>query len=84
MTHERSDRIQLDASEARCEPQTACAMKTRCARYQAVIAQGSPLTDFSTGTLGGTAMCFGYVDLTRSAPKPPMQRPVRPPVRGIG
>ncbi len=58
-------------------------MKNRCARFQASIPQGAPLTDYSTGSAGGTAICDGYVAVGNFGPKAPMRAPVKPAVKGI-
>lgn len=60
--HERSDRILLPVTEARCEPSEPCLMRGRCARYGAVILRGAPLGDYSVEESGGTALCRGYAD----------------------
>jgi hypothetical protein len=62
MTIDRTARVKLDASEPRCHPlANPRAMGALCARRVAPIVQGSPLTDFSLGTNGGTDKCLGYI-----------------------
>lgn len=49
-------------------------MRGRCARYQAKVPQGTPLGDYSTEFMGGTALCPGYVSAAalhkQANPKP--------------
>lgn len=83
MTHERTDRIRLPISEARCEPEKTCSMLSRCARYLAAISRGAPLADYSIQDAGGTALCAGFADAGqfRNAPSAPAQR-VHPSIGG--
>jgi len=89
LTHDRSERVPLPASESRCEPQRPCVVRARCARYQAALLQGGRLEDFTTGDnlrdqIGGTAQCPGYVD-TASLRKAHAPAPSpKPPMRGLG
>jgi len=82
---DRTDRIKLDPLQSRCSaaPGT-CTMRSKCARSQASIPQGTPLEDFTAGSFGGgTATCIGLIllaDVHADAPKP---RPTKPAVRGI-
>lgn len=88
MTHIRSDRINLPASESRCTPGGPCVMRSRCARYQAEIPKGTPLEDFTTGDnqrqqYGGTAQCPGYLNLADLHADAPPPRKAKPAVKGL-
>lgn len=82
---DRTDRIKLDPKESRCSaaPGT-CTMRSKCARAQASIPQGTPLEDFTAGSFGGgTAACIGLIllaDLHADAPKP---RATKPAIKGL-
>lgn len=77
--HDRSETVPLAASEARCEPQQTCTMRSRCARYSASIPKGAPLGDYSVEYLGGTALCNGFVDLkSLTKESKPAKREVKP------
>lgn len=62
--HDRTDRVPLAAGEPRCEPSTLRQACWRCARYSAVIPQGTPLGDYSRELMGGTVLCPGFVSLS--------------------
>lgn len=80
---DRSDRIRLDPKQSRCSA-AVCTMRSKCARAQASIPQGTPVEDFTAGQPGGgTAGCVGLIllaDVHADAPKP---RPTKPAIRGI-
>lgn len=77
----RSDRIYLAADKERCEPLAKrCVMQSKCARAAAVIAQGSPLMDYTIDPsgAGGTALCAGYINSSQAMAQPAPVRAVRP------
>lgn len=84
----RSDRIRLPANEPRCEPSRPCTMRSRCARFQASIPAGTPLTDYTQGSAfadanGGTAACVGFVNLANVHADTPPPRQPKPAVKGL-
>lgn len=80
---DRSDRIRLDPKQSRCSA-AVCTMRSKCARAQASIPQGTPLEDFTAGSPGGgSAGCVGLIllaDLHADAPRP---RTVKPAIKGM-
>lgn len=85
---ERSDRVLLPADQSRCAPSRPCSMRNRCARVQAAIPQGTALEDFTTGTadresIGGTALCPGFINVAAVHALTPQARSVKPAVRGL-
>lgn len=80
MNDHRSDRIQLPASEARCEPSGYCVARGTCARYKAALVRGAPLGDFSREACGGTVLCPGYFAISRLAEPKAIKPRVHPPM----
>lgn len=62
---DRSDRIWLPLSTARCSPK-ACNVRMRCATGMASIPPGAPLQDYSLEPAGGTALCPGFLTLEKA------------------
>ena len=88
MTHDRSDRIRLNAAEPRCAPGRTCTMRSRCARVQATIPKGTPLEDFTAGDPerqmnGGTALCPGFLAVADLHADAPLPRKPKPAVKGL-
>mgnify|MGYP000148997558 CR=1 FL=1 len=85
---DRSDRVRLPATTSRCEPQRPCKMRSRCARVQAPILQGSIVEDFTVGDFvrdqrGGTATCPGFMNVADVHQDTPPPRQVKPAVKGL-
>lgn len=85
---DRSDRIKLNPAESRCEPQRPCTMRSKCARIQATIPQGTAVEDFTVGDnyrqqWGGTPLCPGYIPLADLHADAPPPRQVKPAVKGL-
>lgn len=74
-TIERSARVHLDQTEARCEPQYECKVRTLCARWLAAVAIGSPMIG---GGMGGMSIVpcphFKAVDKAAKATAPQPRR----------
>jgi hypothetical protein len=71
----RSDRVQLAAAVARCEPSQHCPMRSHCARYMAAIPMhGASMMDGSLDAFWTPAFCVYYIPaaqcLTLPAPEP--------------
>lgn len=62
---DRSDRIWLPLSTARCSPK-ACNVRMRCATGMASIPPGAPLQDYSLEPAGGTVLCPGFVTIEKA------------------
>ena len=73
MTHERTDRIALDADEARCACSQPGPAKARCARAMATVPKGGRMEDWSIHGIGCIALCAGFLDASsvRKAAMPP-------------
>lgn len=85
---DRSDRIVLAPNESRCVPGRECSMHTQCARARALIPQGTPLEDFTTGdpyrvASGGTSDCPGYLPLRFRTATVVAPAEIKPAVHGM-
>lgn len=82
---ERSDRVALDPKQSRCSAAVgSCTVRSKCARAQASIPQGTPLEDFTAGAPGGgTAGCMGLILLSDVHVATARPRQVKPAVRGL-
>lgn len=85
---DRSDRVVLSPAEPRCAPSGRCVLLARCARAQATIPKGTPLADYTIGSLmrgafGGTVYCPGFIDVASVHAAAPAQREPKPAVKGI-
>ena len=74
-TVERSDRIYLDSSIARCEPQQHCGLRSHCARYTASVPpiHGS-MFDGTAEPSWSPSYCGNYIaasQCVKPAPQPP-------------
>ncbi len=75
-TAERTDRIYLDPSIARCEPGQHCGLRAHCARYMAALPPaGASMMDGTASAGWSPSYCPQYISAascTNAAPaKPP-------------
>jgi len=64
-TIERSDRIYLDLSIARCEPGLHCPMRSHCARYLASVPVSGAMFDGTTDPHWTPSFCGNYIPASK-------------------
>ncbi len=73
---ERTDRIFLDPTIARCEPRLHCPMRSHCARYMASLpANGASVMDGTANPLWSPSGCGDYVPASQCVKPAPYKGP---------